>query len=465
MLLYVSIQVLLAAIVVVSFFRGRRSVLWTVGFLAPLGGLSFALGVNWAWPKFIPWLLVAELAIRGGWSRVRRLPAGGLLLGLLAYVALLTVALGLVDEETIRRVEWARSFGWGPAQTTYRHAIQFAVSLGLWGTPALVFATAANPQEALAVQEGFIRGAILSVAIGGYQVLAQVSGLPWFDPAELAELASGNLGLRERLQEFSLGEGRTVVRLYGLGGEPKHTAAYCVYALAVLVARATTRQRISSVSAASLLVGLGLTFSTSGWVAALALAVVALAFIGLKETIGAARLGVAVVAVVAVVSFVSASALRAIVEERVQERMGGGLSSIAGAEFKDGAYLDFLAQRPVRAAIGAGSGGIDFYLVDFVPSAYLRANATITPTYFPIRLAGEAGALGLLLLFLVFRRWLRAGGSPASLERRGLILVIAGVLILPSATLGAALLLAGSFLAQSGQATQRAVDQRSAVAR
>lgn len=443
MLIYISVQVVVGLWVLWSLVRGRHAVMWACGFLAPLGGLSVAAGVNWTWPKMIPLIIGVELTLRGGWRRLRAFPGIAVLGAYLGYVGLVTVVLGLGDSETAWRIENARSLGWGPAQTTYRQVIQYAVAVSLWSVPALVFAASRDEHAADAAIRGFLYGAVLSVLVGFYQVFAQVAGLPWLDPGELSELASGNLGLRDRLQEFAVSADRSVVRLYGLGGEPKHTAAASLIAVAVLFVKPSLMPRRSLAALAILLVGILLTFSTSGWLALVAVVGLAV-FLGRSQSNGLTRVGAAVALLLGMASMFSASALQAIVDERVVSRLGGGAYSIFEAEHKDGAYYAFLADRPLRAAIGLGAGAIDFYSVDYVPAHYVRPNSMVTPTYFPSRVGAEGGLMGVLLLAGLARAWSRHLRSAATAWRSALFLTLVLGVLLPFAVLTATLFVLGA---------------------
>lgn len=454
---YLTVQALLGVLLFSALIRGRNSLLWVSGFLIPLYGMSAFVGVRLTWDKLIPVALALDLLIRGGSGRLLHMPGRGPLLVLLTYATILSWVTWAFDTDAEQWRYVAIGMGWGAGQTTYRYLVQGAVFLQTWTVPILAFCIVQSRTAFQSASRGFVWGTSVSVGAGIYQAFARPLGLPWWD-SSVGDIAQGSLGVRERVQQFSIGP-FSVDRLYGLGGEPKHTAALTLLALCLIFALFSHGERARGrfLVICLLLLGLVLTFSTSGWVACLAFFVVVLVR---GKGGGAVRFVVAIgVLVGAILLITGPSAIVDLYDQRVHSRLYGE-RSVLDQEYKDGAFLAYIQDRPTRALVGHGVGGVDFFLIPYVDQIVLQTASSITPTYFLPRMIGDVGLVGTCLALLIVARWWAVSARLKS-EGLGLFLVSGAVVLLltPQTVLFAYLFLAGCYL---GWSTSRVVVSRSA---
>lgn len=420
---YLAVHAAIAFLLVGLALLDTRRLLWSCAFLLPLQGLSLFIGVQLSWSRLAVLLLLFRAVLTADLGRASRIPAAKWVLALLTYAGGITAWSALGNPETRELMHAAQGLGWGMWQTELRPVVQYGALVLTLATPLAFGLMAESASNARAVLSGFVWGSVSSIAFGGYQVAARTFGLPWMNEGALGEIVQGNLGMREVLQEYEVGLGASIPRLFGLGGEPKHTAAFALLALTVLLSAQATalfssRQRAWMI--ALLTAGVVLTFSTSGWLILIMLMVAHLVRSTAAEQRRTASLfGVGLVALViaAAMTVVPREFRLDIARERIGTRLGGGVTSVKGAEYKDAALVDFAVQNPAAVLFGTGAGCIDFYLIDHVPNSLLRPDSTITPTYTVTRTLGDLGVVGVVLLGAIVavirnaaRRTRRPGG-------------------------------------------------------
>lgn len=449
--LYLVVQVVLGGLLLAALVWGRDSLLWVSGFLIPLYGMSAFVGVRLTWDKAVPVALAIDLLVRGGAGRALRMPGRLPLFLLLGYTAIISGLVWWLDADAEHWRHVAKGLGWGAGQTDYRYLVQGSVFFQTWIMPVLGFCMVQSRKSFKSASGGFLWGASVSVGAGIYQAFARSLGLPWWDSA-VADVAQGAMGVRERVQQFALGP-ISVDRLYGLGGEPKHTAVLTLVALCLVFALIVQGEKLRArvLVVCLLLVGLLLTFSTSGWVASLAVFSVVVFRGGGKA---AGRL-VGVVAVLFGVALllVGPVAMFDLYDQRVSSRLYGEQSALE-QEHKDGAFFAYVQDHPEKLLVGHGAGGVDFFLIPYVDPLILQKATSITPTYFVTRMVGDVGVIGLgLALLVIFQWWVASLRSESN--GLGLFLVSGAVLLLltPQTVLFAYLFLVGCYLGWVGSSS------------
>ncbi|MBT9558638.1 MAG: hypothetical protein IV100_21590 [Myxococcales bacterium] len=457
MLLLYFAHVLIGLALLWSLSRGRRALLTVVGFVMPLSGLVVADGVGWSWLKLLPaFLLVGALVFPGG-RPLTTLPGRRALLALALWATAVTAGTRIFDFELEGLMALASQYGWSGAQNEHRHAVQLVVQAGQWLVFALAYRLAASAADGRAAANGFIAGNVLSVVVGIYQAIAQGMDLPWLSVADGAAL-SGHLGTGNLPgNTLALGPLR-VARLYGLGGEPKHTAALAVMAIGLLLQRdladgqgvgPSPHRRPAMLL---LVVGVALTLSTSGW---LALAALTLGMTGASGVVrfgnALARrrvvrlglnVGLGVLAVMLLSAQLGEEQRDGLVEYRLTDRLSS-LDRLARFEPKDATAIAFLADRPSVLPFGCGVGGVDFFLLPYNERVDVGPGRMLTPTYFLTRTVGEVGLVGLGLVVGVLLAIIK--GSRPGLG--GLFVSLAPLtLVQPILVLTAFLFLAGALV-------------------
>jgi hypothetical protein len=449
-ILLLVIHGLIAIAVLRALVRGGRSLLVLVAFLLPLSGLTYTAGVNWNWTRLLGPILAFGMLIHGTFPRVLRLPGLRWLGAFLLYAAAISFFFWQLYPDILPLIERARLIGWGRGQTELRYVVQYTVLAFNWCflLGAMAFTRSTDDRDA-AIQ-AFINGCLLSVIVGLYQAVAQANGLPWITPKE--ELA-GFLGSRRVINTYDIAAGFKMSRLFGLGGEPKHTAAFVAVALAGLLSFALydRNTRVSRVKITILLVGLVLTLSTSGMVAFLLICGLMLRS---RELLVSQNAGAAIGALVLLGTLLLGLTLilgekttTELVDSRLSTRLTGGFDTIRRYEGKDAAALELMWDEPERVLLGHGSGGVDFHLIDRVSVVEREKQSMITPTYLIIRLVAEYGLIGLVFVFSLGLTWTRRirHESRASLRIYFLALLTA-VLIQPTFIYPCVLFLVGTGL-------------------
>lgn len=463
--LYVALLVLPAVALAISGVASRQSFLAVVGALAPMSGLTFFGGVAWSFSKLLAVFLALELVVRGTRARARDMPGLPWIVGLMVYAILVTVWFQAFDPIVHRQILRLSAIGFGPGQSTYRFVVQLFMMAGTWGLPVAAYLAADTTVGRDSVLRGFLWGNLLSVSFGIVQVAVQLFGGEWFS-GDVAEWASGNLGARSSVLTVEVAPLGALPRLFGLGGEPKHTGGFIVLALALLIASRARLivGRMRAAAIAVLAAGLLLTFSTSAWVAFFAVALLAMllgASSAHRTVLRRGVAGVSVIALLATLAFGWSGSVD-VVQRRVVERVGPGGGRVWEEEPKDGLALQLYAERPEVPLFGRGVGLLDFSLYELMSSDDIKIGATPTPTYFVVRALGEIGVVGVAFAFLAWLAWVRAirgdaGHSSGRLRsqmdsldgRSFLLLGGCTVVFVPGVVMPAFLLLAGAVLGGS----------------
>jgi hypothetical protein len=398
-LLYITVTLFVLG----GFIRGRKSALWAIGFAQHTAGVSFYWGISINWVKIMPFIALLSLPFFGIRPKFRNYPLSMATFWLLAYGAIVSLWFWLINPEAKMLRDFLRTAGWGPGQTDYRYIVQYISFLGVWALPWAVFSLIRGKKDVEALFKGFIFGAIVSVGFGFYQSIAPSLGLPWPDFAGSHSPAQGHLGLREAIQVFKLVSGLTIHRLYGLGGEPKHTAGLLVFALSLIAAISLSQGKLPVPlwKIVFMFIGLLFTISTSGWIAAAAVAVLVLFKIRIVGKKGSHKFALHFFVLLLLVGvYFTSEAGQYLFKSRVSSRIEG--IGETKPEYKDWAVIALIADEPLRAFFGHGLGGADFFLMRYRPASIPAHRSGMTPTYLVTRMLAELGVVGLFSIGLGF---------------------------------------------------------------
>ncbi len=452
---------LITLTVVVQFFRGPKHLLYTAAFLIPLDGLSIRIGVNWTWSRLVPFVLIAgAIYYRKRTNALTDLPGVGamLVLGLFAIAMTLITAVGDVDMSLM--AFRGAQLGWGAGQSHYRHVVQITSYLLFFGLLVGFFLLVRTEADFEATLKGLVTANICSVMFGIYQSIATTSGLPWFSTTgPMAQRLAGSLGVREALESYNLGP-LHVSRLFGLSGEPKETAASMVLCIALVLVQARTADKTRPFPAWTLalfMLGLALTFSTSG-IVALGTMITLLLLLGThiarragsRGYVRTMQLYVAAALTLSTVALTASPEQRtALLEERVTDRLSQGTDHAVRHTPGDRALYQYLNDNPSRSILGLGLGGGGLATFDYSPAALKRRGPT-APTLFVNRILADIGFVGLMLSLLLFSTWLRHLRRVPTTFGYGFALVAGLTLIIQiNAVATQFVTLMGAFLARS----------------
>ncbi len=433
------VHTIVALALVVSLLRGRHHALWMVGFVGPLQGLRVEVaGVGWQWARVLPLLLMLAYVLhvpRADLPR-RRFPGGAMLGALIVWMVLVTGFFFLFDADTAHLLERAQRMGWGSAQTTLRHPLQFAVVLSYFGSAYLVAKLVSGQRDLHSLVSGFIAANLVSVVFGAYQLLAVEAGLP------VVEILPENV-LVEQIDHEA--------RLYGLSGEPKHTGACAVLALALLLSIQIAGRRAAAPTwkIVVLLSGIAMTRSTSAFVGVLMLlSVLYLLSLIRGEGRTLRRYIFTGLMLTGLLMLLAQSQVSQVVDERIGARLFQGADTIGYFEPKDGAYVSHIQSSPGYLVTGHGAGGVDFHLIDHFRRDLLPEMRSITPTYTLTRTLADVGLVGLLLILGMLAAWWRAARATITPSVGGTFIVLGGsaMLVAPFLVFILYLMIAGAFV-------------------
>jgi len=471
---YLAIHAAIALAVGFAVITSKQRLLWLTGFLLPLSGLMLVLGVRLSWPQVLPFILALVVFARHREKAVSQFPASGTLLLLLALGVGLALWFFAFSEDVTQTMLQLRAEGLGIGQNELRYPVQIVSFVTPWIMLVASYALVETDDDLKAALNGFVIGNLVSIGVGLYQSTAQGMGLPWFENPELAEAVQGKLGLGEELRTFWVRGGLGFARLHGLGGEPKHTAAFAVMAITLLASQAMfSTQRTTKIWPLLLLfAGIILTMSTSSWIG-LIVASVGLAIFSMSSRHSVSRYRTASRALTSVatlsvfflgVFWISDAAdLDNIIENRLLGRLQSA-TSVANFEPKDTEFLSYLAGHPETAFFGFGPGGASFKLAP-TGSEGPALGGAVTPTYTLTRVLSEVGLVGLLLMSSMFFVWRKRLRSPSSAVGCCFV-TVQGILILvqPMWVLPAYLFLVGAFLGNASFSNQSRVAKPATIA-
>lgn len=406
----------IALALAVQFVRGPKHLLWMAAFLVPMDGLLLRLGVQFTWAKLVTFFLFAALIVYGRNNPLRRLPGGGMLVLLLTYVVLLTLGVSALDPEAALWIARGRTLGWGVGQAELRHVVQIGSTLLAFALLLGGYLLVTDEGRFEATLRGLVTGAAVSVTIGIYQAVAVGMRLPWIDPSSpMARRLAGSLSSRPNLGAiYSVGPLR-IGRLWGLGGEPKRTAALLVTITLLILLQAMSGDRTKPLppwTAALFVLGIALTFSTSGYVALVAMILLVLALARTGDNVQERQRATNTMAVFLAVSMMLGGLNFAlepekrsqIIQERLTDRLGGGTETVGQYQPGDNALLLYMTEKPYRSVLGLGLGGSGLFTIEQTPSLYHHAGPQ-KPGLFVVRCVGDIGIVGMGLAILLWLTW------------------------------------------------------------
>lgn len=400
---YLLLHTFIGAILVLGGLRENRRFLYVAGFLIPLQGLTFDFFVNFSWYKLIFPAAILVVLLRGKIKPIQ-IPNRPLLYFLMFYMGAVSIFFGIYTHFFTPLISITQGLGWGLAQTTYRYHVQFVTYLFVWGLAFVGFWFVRSRSDLVAVMKGYVGGSLLSICSGFYQIVAVAFDLPWFRSLDYTRF------LTERLTTVNVVIGDiSINRLYGLGGEPKHTAGYTVIAIALLAALMLEKRspiKHSFLIMQILVMGVILTGSTSGWLGLL----IVLTYFSLqairqrepRRVLG--YLFVPVTFLLVLTATLGGASTRSFYESRMTSRLSGGLDSFAANEYKDGALIAYAKEYPSSMIFGHGAGGVDFRLLPYAEMRFLIRGA-MTPAYLLTRTLGDFGIVGVMTLLFLMVRW------------------------------------------------------------
>ena len=464
--LYALTQIVLGLLLVFWAATNTRRFLYAAAFLIPLQGLGIRFFVSLSWYELLVPVAVLGAIVGRKELRARGLPGLKPLLLLLAYAVGLTAVMWYVDWSITGYSQRGLGLGWGTAQSTLRYPVQLLSYLFVWSMPLIGAWYARGEEDVMALINGYINGNVLNIAVGFYQVIALGFGLPWLDTMGIT-FQDRSLSMRTVLTRSPF----TVHRLFGLGGEPKHTAGFAVMAIGLLMVlylfASSKRVRFANAKLAALIAGVILTGSTAGWIAL----VVVLSYLAINALIAAKSRLVRLLPVLAGLTIVLAYAVSAAgfampaLQDRFTGRVSGGLLDLIEQEPKDAAFVRFAQAEPEDLLLGSGAGGVDFRLIPYTDPGFLTYGATVTPGFFISRLLGDLGVVGLVLALLVWIAWYRCMRDKNRAMSQYLVVGILALASSVSAALPAYLLLGGGMVAVAARRRELADGTDGSVSR
>jgi len=391
--------------------KGSKKFLYIAAFLIPLQALSVDFLATFSWYKLIfpiglIAILISYLATK---QQIRTIKVPGINIFVLyfVYIILLTGIWWWMDSINCYS-DMGVSLGWGPAQSTYRYPVQLISYIFVWGLvlTGIWFTRSFKDLESLI--NGYIAGNIFSIVFGFYQMLAIPLGLPWFYNIEYNKFLTE--GLANRVLLSNLGLPFKFYRLYGLGGEPKHTASFAVIAFALLLSYLLFPKKIKinrpGLKLAIIVLGILATASTGGWIA---LGLISVYFAILIILTRPKKILLYLIPIViiffVIVGIFGSQVIVNIFEQRFLSRVSN-LDNLIKNEPKDGALIRYAQEYPENQFFGHGAGGIDFWIIPYTNPIFLSYGGTITPAYLPTRLLGDVGLVGILFIFILWLRWI-----------------------------------------------------------
>lgn len=369
-----------------------RWFLFMLGLTIPLMTPRLDVGIGLDWYKIVgPLAILLSVLNRRGAIGVRKSQASWMLT-YAGYALVVTSVWMFVEYSFLQRYRLAAAMemGGGIAQNMLKMPVQLGSVLGQVSAVLAVPLWANSLRDCRAAIFGVVSGVVLSVAAG-------LAGWALFGVATINISGPGGVVVYNDY---------TLSRLGGLSGEPKFLAV----SIAIVLAYALSLDVFSSGQrrvtwAVVLLLGvLFLTVSTSG-IGAAAAAIAAVCLLALTNP-GRGKLGTLVALVACGVIVVTGVGLvSAILENRVVERLFGDSGDLD--QQKDMYVFRIFSDEPANVFFGYGLGGTDLAVIPYVEWIHLKYKRTPTPGVTVVRLLGDLGIIGLVLLSAIAAAWAR----------------------------------------------------------
>lgn len=378
---------------ILSHFFKPRIFLSLTGFLIPMMSIQLSLGINILFLTLVgPLSLILVLSSPRKNKRPVRVSAYS---RFVTYVVVVSMIWMLLDYIVLHRYAQSEILGLAIAQTKLKLPVQLLGFLCQLSAFWIVPMRARSISDISSATNGFVFGCLSSVSIG--LLLSVTTGI-------------GVIG-RPSGANFQI-DGGAVSRIGGLSGEPKHLGAMLVIALTFCVSKYAYSRHLKNrtrqlTSITVLAIGLFLTYSTSAWLG-FAVALVLLVSIGVwtseQKSTSKRRQYLAIIVVLLVGIGSQANFISNMVQTRITKRVLDKETSEL-EESKDNLVWDIYSDRPFFALIGFGMGGTDFealpyFLNDPKYAAHHQYGRPPTPATNGMRLLGDIGIIGLLLLSL-----------------------------------------------------------------
>jgi hypothetical protein len=385
----------------------------------------------------------------------------GLVFVFLFYSCVVTIIQWILDYYN----GWSRVgmlLGWGEAQTIYRYPIQLVTFVWVWGL-SLVGLWYVDTEKTLNyVINGYITGNLISISVGIYQVLSSYYNLPWVSGLNYTRFLTADLAERSMVVVKSLS--LSLPRLYGLGGEPKHTASFAAIALVLMLSlfldgktSIVPRIRLKFVI---ILVGMIATASSGAWIGLVVIVVYYLIVsVSVNPRFVIVIASVVSIVLLSIVGIIGFEAAMTIYDQRVISRIVD-INSLMLFEPKDAAFILYARDNINTLIFGHGTGGIDFRLVPYTLPIFLEYKSTLTPAYLLTRMLAEIGIVGIFLFALVWFQWLKL--LRQGKDNKGVYFVVAGgltMLVVTQVALAGYLLICSSLVAVHKSKTSIVVRQ------
>jgi hypothetical protein len=436
------------ALVIFQAGRNNRRFLFLLGFLLPFYSLSLGLFVQFSWFKIISLILVISILIS---KRPLYRPRKSLLTPvflLLVYAALITVG-SLMKYQAGGEVSRISSFGGDPNFLVRNMAVQY-LHFALLITMPLLFTTFVRTRsEVTAAVSGYIAGNVANVFIGIYQSIASLGDLPflsyWFAVDSFNRVGEG-------LGHFTTSTGLVFSRMAGLGGEPRHFAAFIAVAIVIIVTNGVSDNplKISRPRLKLLILTFGLigSVSVSAVLGLIAAAIVFGIYViqrhALVSVSGELRnrderdfLRVLLVMLLVLLGMVllyqTNSGLRSVVYDNVYQR-ADTIDDLSRAAPRDALTYDLLAKNGYVLSVGAGAGGNVFYILERWAEEGHDPGNNLAPSSFWIKFVAEYGLIGTGLLgWMLWVMVQRIRGS--AYHRLAVLLPVTGIALAMFASL------------------------------
>ncbi len=411
-----GLYILILVALVVTAIASPKIFLFLLGATIPLVVPRLGLSIGLDFYKIVgPVAIVLAVFRRRGHLTLRDTQAH-LLFWFLAYATLVTCVWMYFEYTYLQRYRLAiaMELGGGIARNQLKMPVQLVSVLGQ------VAAAFAVPLWARSVSD--CRAAILGVT-AGTAVSVGAGGVYWVGTG----LATVNTsGLQGMLTYGSF----SIPRLGGLSGEPKLLGVVLAVVVIYLLGERLFSSTVKAGKRGWLLLAsaaLSATFSSSAW-GAVALGIVVVTLLSLLWGQGKQLGMLAVLFAASLLLVTSVGFIEELIASRFVERLFGEGDL---DQQKDIYVFRVFADEPINLIFGYGLGGVDFAIIPYVEWLHLKYQRTPTPGVTSVRLLGDLGIVGLVMIAGTAMRWARV--LIRAKDRAGASFMLAG---LASALLG-----------------------------